>query len=61
MIAGQNFYDMFYFFYPKASATAYGQRPNIRLRPKVKIAPTVQHCSFETKFEKREKNIFTYI
>ena len=26
MIADQNFYDMFYIFYPTASATAYGQR-----------------------------------
>ena len=28
MIAGKNFYDIcFRFFYPTASATAYGQRP----------------------------------
>ena len=28
MIADQNFYDIFFaFFYPTASATAYGQRP----------------------------------
>jgi hypothetical protein len=47
MIAGQIFYDIFFtFFSPTASATAEGQSlsgPNIRLRPKVKIAPTVQH------------------
>ena len=30
MIADQNFYDIcFMFFYPTASATAYGQRPKI--------------------------------
>ena len=49
MIADQNFYDIFFmFFYPTASATAYGRKPkfaNIRLRPKVKIAPTVQPAS----------------
>ena len=43
MIAHQNFSGTFItyvlgVFYPTASATAYGQRP------KVKIAPTVQHC-----------------
>ena len=27
MIADQNFYDMFYIFYPTAWATAYSQRP----------------------------------
>ena len=35
-----------YVFYPTASATAKGRSfsgPNIRLRPKVKIVPTVQH------------------
>jgi hypothetical protein len=33
---------MFYVFYPTASAMAYGQSFS---GPKVKIAPTVQHCS----------------
>ena len=52
MIADQNFYDIFLtFFYPTALArpTAEGRSlsgPNIRLRPKVKIAPTVQHWLF---------------
>ena len=27
MIADQNFYEMFYIFYPMASDTAYNQRP----------------------------------
>ena len=46
MIADQNFYDTcFTIFYPTASATATAKfsGPNIQLRPKVKIAPTVQH------------------
>ena len=47
MIADQNSTPyVLCFFYPKASATAYGRRlsgPNIRLWPKAKIAPTVQH------------------
>jgi hypothetical protein len=49
IIADQNFYDIFFrFFYPTASAKAYGRIlswPNIQLRPKVKIAATVQHWS----------------
>ena len=51
MIADQNFYDIcFMFFHPTSSATAYGLRPNILLRPKVKIAPTVQHCKNHISF-----------
>ena len=51
MTADQNFYDMFYIFYPMASAMAYGRNFSgryIRLWPKVKIVPTVQHCLGET-------------
>ena len=53
MIAAQNIYDIcFTFFYPTASAAAKGRslsRLNIRLWPKVKIAPTVQHCNMQMK------------
>ena len=46
MIADQNFFDMFYIL---SYGFGYGKDrsfsgPNIRLRPKVKITPTVQHC-----------------
>ena len=45
MIADQNFFDMFYIL---SYGFGYGKDrsfsgPNIRLRPKVKITPTVQH------------------
>ena len=46
MIADQKFYDMFYVFLSSATAEGQGRSlsgPNIRLWPKVKIAPTVQH------------------
>ena len=56
MIANQNFCDTcFTIFYPTASATVYGRSfsgPNIRLRPKVKIVPTVQHCKVKTQQQK---------
>ena len=50
MIANQNFYDI-YFTYsilrlrlrPMAKGQSFSG-PNIRLRPKVKIVPMVQHC-----------------
>ena len=51
MIADQSFYDTYFtIFYTTASATAYSwsfSEPNIWLRPKVKIAPTVQHCMLQ--------------
>ena len=49
MIADKKFYDIgftFFILWLRLRPTAEGQSlsgPNIRLRPKVKIAPTVQH------------------
>ena len=53
MIADQNFYDICFTFFIlrlRLRPTTKGRSlswPNIRLRPKVKIAPTVQHWSTE--------------
>ena len=51
MIADQTFYDICFTFFilrlwlrPTAEGRSLSG-PNIRLRPKVKIAPTVQHCN----------------
>ena len=55
MIADQNFYDICFTFFIlrlRLRSTAEGRSfsgPNIRLRPKVKIAPTVQH--WQNKFD----------
>ena len=46
MIAGKIFYDLFFILRLWLRPTAKGRSfsgPNIRLRPKVKIVPTVQH------------------
>ena len=49
MIAGKHFYDTYFTFFiirlrlrPTAKGRSFSG-PNIRLRPKVKIEPTVQH------------------
>ena len=55
MIADQNFYDICFTFFIlrlRLRPTTKGRSlsgPNIRLRPKVKIAPTVQHCFYGAK------------
>ena len=64
MIADQNFYDICFTFFIlrlRLRSTAEGRsfsEPNIRLRPKVKIASLVQHCnSSKTKSGSTEGNL----
>ena len=46
MIADQNFYDIcFMFFYPTASAMAYGQRPKF-VRAKHSATAEGENCAF---------------
>ena len=46
MIADQNFYDIFFtFFYPTASATAYGQRPKF-VRAKHSATAEGKNCAY---------------
>ena len=46
MIADQNFYDIcFTFFYPTASATAYGQRPKF-VRAKHSATAEGENCAY---------------
>ena len=46
MIADQNFYDIFFaFFYPTASATAYGQRPKF-VRAKHSATAKGENCAY---------------
>ena len=54
MIADQNFYDISFMGFSilrlRLQPTAKGRSlsgPNLRLRPKVQIGPTVQHCTFD--------------
>ena len=60
MIADQKFLDIFFMFFIlrlRLRPTAEGRSlsgPNIRLRPKVKIAPTVQHCLFGGNEDKKK-------
>ena len=45
MIADQNFYDIFYIFYPTASATAYGQRPKF-VRAEHSATAEDENCTY---------------
>ena len=46
MIADQNFYDIFFtFFYPTASATAYGQRPKF-VRAEHSATAEGENCAY---------------
>ena len=61
MFANQDFYDIcFKIFDPTALAESLSG-PNIRLRPKAKIAATVQHCFFHAKQLMLNFKKFSYI
>ena len=45
MIADENFYDMFYIFYPMASAMAKGQRPKF-VRAKHSATVESENCAY---------------
>ena len=54
MIADQNFYDTFFtFFYPTASATAYGRRPKF-FRAKHSATAEGENCAYGPTLDKRE-------